>query len=119
MMLTRVTKNSLKISSWGFRYLVRNGYGDRGASCDCDGAGWRYRRHSQDLDIAEQAEEVRRVKRFEAGMVVNPITITPDRTLADALALMDHHKISGIPVVSKRTRKHRWNTDKSRRSLRG
>ena len=57
----------------------------------------------KNLDIAEQAEEVRRVKRFEAGMVVNPITITPDRTLADALALMDHHKISGIPVVSKRT----------------
>ena len=57
----------------------------------------------KNLDIAEQAEEVRRVKRFEAGMVVNPITITPDRTLADALALMDHHKISGIPVVSERT----------------
>ncbi len=57
----------------------------------------------KNLEIAEQAEEVRRVKRFEAGMVVNPITITPDRTLADALALMDHHKISGIPVVSERT----------------
>ena len=57
----------------------------------------------KNFDIAEQAEEVRRVKRFEAGMVVNPITITPDRTLADALALMDHHKISGIPVVSERT----------------
>ncbi len=55
----------------------------------------------KNLEIAEQAEEVRRVKRFEAGMVVNPITITPDQTLADALALMEHHKISGIPVVSK------------------
>lgn len=57
----------------------------------------------KNLEIAEQAEEVRRVKRFEAGMVVNPITITPDQTLADALALMDHNHISGIPVVSKRT----------------
>ena len=56
----------------------------------------------KNLDIAQQAEEVRRVKRFEAGMVVNPITITPERTLADALALMERHKISGIPVVSKR-----------------
>ncbi|MDP6388929.1 MAG: IMP dehydrogenase [Alphaproteobacteria bacterium] len=56
----------------------------------------------KNLDIEQQAEEVRRVKRFEAGMVVNPITITPERTLADALALMDRHKISGIPVVSKR-----------------
>src|SRR3546814_8554080 len=35
-------------------------------------------------------------------MVVNPITITPERTLADALALMDRHRISGIPVVSRR-----------------
>ncbi len=55
----------------------------------------------KNMDIDEQAEEVRRVKRFEAGMVVNPITITPERPLADALALMSHHKISGIPVVSK------------------
>ncbi|PPR62022.1 MAG: Inosine-5'-monophosphate dehydrogenase, partial [Alphaproteobacteria bacterium MarineAlpha4_Bin2] len=57
----------------------------------------------KNLGIGEQAEEVRRVKRFEAGMVVNPITITPDKTLADALALMQRHAISGIPVVSKRT----------------
>jgi IMP dehydrogenase len=56
----------------------------------------------KNLEIAEQADEVRRVKRFEAGMVVNPITITPEKTLADALALMDHHNISGIPVVSRR-----------------
>ncbi len=46
-----------------------------------------------------QAEEVRRVKRYESGMVVNPITIFPDDTLADALALMERHNISGIPVV--------------------
>jgi len=53
----------------------------------------------RNLTNEEQAEEVRRVKRFESGMVVNPITITPDATLADLRALMDRHRISGIPVV--------------------
>lgn len=53
----------------------------------------------RNLSIAEQAEEVRRVKRFESGMVVNPITITPEAKLADALALMARERISGIPVV--------------------
>jgi IMP dehydrogenase len=48
-----------------------------------------------------QAEEVRRVKRYESGMVVNPITITPEATLADALAIMAREKISGIPVTEK------------------
>lgn len=46
-----------------------------------------------------QAEEVRQVKKFESGMVVNPVTITPEKTLADAYALMDLHRISGIPVI--------------------
>lgn len=53
----------------------------------------------KNLDIAAQAEEVRKVKRFEAGMVVNPITILPSQPLSDALELMDRHRISGIPVV--------------------
>lgn len=53
----------------------------------------------RNLDPEAQAEEVRRVKRYESGMVVNPITIYPDDTLADALALMERHGISGIPVV--------------------
>ncbi len=53
----------------------------------------------RNLTPAEQAEEVRRVKRFESGMVVNPITITPDAMLADALAIMARERISGIPVV--------------------
>jgi IMP dehydrogenase len=48
-----------------------------------------------------QAEEVRKVKRFESGMVVDPITIHPDATLADALGLMRRHSISGIPVVER------------------
>ncbi|MCI0735561.1 MAG: IMP dehydrogenase, partial [Beijerinckiaceae bacterium] len=55
----------------------------------------------RNLDPAEQAEEVRKVKRYESGMVVNPITIFPDETLADALALMRRHGISGIPVVER------------------
>jgi IMP dehydrogenase len=55
----------------------------------------------RNLDVAEQAEEVRRVKRYESGMVVNPITIFPDQTLGEALALMKRHGISGIPVVER------------------
>ena len=51
------------------------------------------------LDIERQAEEVRKVKKFESGMVVNPVTMAPDMTLADALRLMADHHISGIPVV--------------------
>jgi IMP dehydrogenase len=47
----------------------------------------------------EQAEEVRKVKRFESGMVLNPVTINHDALLLDALQLMRHHNISGIPVV--------------------
>jgi IMP dehydrogenase len=55
----------------------------------------------RNLDPELQAEEVRKVKRFESGMVVNPITIFPDETLADALALMGRHSISGVPVVER------------------
>ena len=47
----------------------------------------------------EQADQIRRVKRFESGMVVNPITITPNATLGDALDLMANYRISGIPVT--------------------
>src|SRR5215469_584516 len=55
----------------------------------------------RNMPIAEQADEVRKVKKFEAGMVVNPVTINPDATLADALRLMADHRISGIPVVER------------------
>jgi IMP dehydrogenase len=55
----------------------------------------------KNLDIAKQAEEVRRVKKFESGIVVNPLTIYPEQTLADALGLMDAHQISGFPVVER------------------
>jgi len=53
----------------------------------------------RNMDIERQADEVRRVKRFESGMVVNPITIEPTASLADALNLMASYRISGIPVV--------------------
>ena len=61
----------------------------------------------KNLGIEEQAEQVRRVKRFESGMVVNPVTIGPDATLADALSLMERHHISGVPVVENRQRQGR------------
>jgi IMP dehydrogenase len=53
----------------------------------------------RNMDPAEQAAQVRMVKKFESGMVVNPLTIQPDATLADALALMKDNRISGVPVV--------------------
>ena len=59
----------------------------------------------KNMDIEKQAAEVKAVKKFEAGMVVNPVTIFPDETLADALELMSHHKISGIPVVRRKSGK--------------
>src|SRR4051795_12888950 len=55
----------------------------------------------RNLEPEEQAEQVRRVKRFESGMVVNPVTIGPNAKLVEALALMKHHGISGIPVVER------------------
>ncbi|MEO0057752.1 MAG: dehydrogenase [Pseudomonadota bacterium] len=53
----------------------------------------------RNLDIDAQCAAVRAVKRYESGMVVNPITIGPDATLGEAQALMQLHRISGIPVV--------------------
>ena len=55
----------------------------------------------RNLTVDEQATAVRQVKRFESGMVVNPITMTPDQTLAEALELMAAHGISGIAIVEK------------------
>ena len=57
----------------------------------------------KNLTIEEQSTQVRQVKRFESGMVVNPLTIFPDDTLADARALMALHRISGFPVVERDT----------------
>jgi IMP dehydrogenase len=55
----------------------------------------------RNLTVEEQSAAVRQVKRFESGMVVNPITMTPDQTLAEALELMKINRISGIPIVEK------------------
>ncbi|MDP9128107.1 MAG: IMP dehydrogenase [Pseudomonadota bacterium] len=55
----------------------------------------------RNMSLTDQAEEVRKVKRYESGMVVNPITIPPDAPLASALRLMADYRISGIPVVEK------------------
>ncbi|MGH6932108.1 MAG: IMP dehydrogenase [Dongiaceae bacterium] len=59
----------------------------------------------KNLNAERQADEVRRVKKFESGMVINPVTIHPEQTLADALKLMADHQISGIPVVEQGSRK--------------
>lgn len=53
----------------------------------------------RNLDVAAQAREVSRVKRFESGVVYAPITLTPDQTLADAKVLMERYQITGFPVV--------------------
>ena len=53
----------------------------------------------RNFDPEEQADQVAQVKKFESGMVVNPVTINPSAPLADALEIMARHQISGIPVV--------------------
>ncbi|WP_121064842.1 IMP dehydrogenase [Chachezhania antarctica] len=58
----------------------------------------------RNLDIEAQAQEVRRVKRFESGIVYNPITLHPDQTLADAQALRERYKVTGFPVVDDHNR---------------
>ncbi len=55
----------------------------------------------RNMSDEEQAAMVRQVKKYESGMVVNPVTMYPDDTLADAMDLMGRHKISGIPVVER------------------
>src|SRR5580658_3174831 len=53
----------------------------------------------RNMTIEKQAEEVDRVKRSESGMIVDPITIAPDKKISDALALMERYRISGVPVT--------------------
>ena len=53
----------------------------------------------RNLDIEEQARQVRRGKRFESGIVYNPVTLTPEQTLADAKALQERYRVTGFPVV--------------------
>ncbi|MCA2010163.1 IMP dehydrogenase [Pararhodobacter sp. CCB-MM2] len=56
----------------------------------------------RNLDLEKQADEVRRVKRFESGIVYNPITLTPNATLADAQALAERYNVTGFPVVDEK-----------------
>jgi IMP dehydrogenase len=65
------------------------------AMAQCGGMGCIHK----NLNVKDQADEVRKVKKFESGIVINPLTITPDQTLTDALQLMKNNGISGIPVV--------------------
>ncbi|MGE0628220.1 MAG: IMP dehydrogenase [Hyphomicrobiaceae bacterium] len=58
----------------------------------------------RNLKPAEQAAQVEQVKKFVSGMVIDPVTIEPDKSLADALTLMHRHRISGIPVVEPKSR---------------
>ncbi len=53
----------------------------------------------KNLDVETQAREVRRVKRFESGIVYNPVTLTPNQTLSDAKALIERYRFTGFPVV--------------------
>ena len=56
----------------------------------------------RNLGLEEQAKEVRRVKRFVSGIVYNPITLTPDQTLADAKALQARYNVTGFPWSTRR-----------------
>ncbi len=58
----------------------------------------------RNLDAQAQADEVRAVKRFESGIVYDPVTLTPDQTLADAKALQARYHVTGFPVVDERGR---------------
>ena len=59
----------------------------------------------RNLSVDQQIAEVKKVKKFESGMVINPVTISPDQTLKEALNLMEIHNISGIPVTDLKTKK--------------
>ena len=58
----------------------------------------------KNMTISEQAEQVRKVKRYESGMILDPITLRPERTLEEAIRIMKEFKIGGIPVVDEKDR---------------
>ncbi|WP_298745185.1 IMP dehydrogenase [uncultured Brevundimonas sp.] len=79
----------------------------------------------RNLSVEEQADQVRQVKRYESGMVVNPVTVTPDTTLGEVRAIVARKKITGFPVVDPRSgklvgmltnRDMRFDTDPNRRA---
>lgn len=53
----------------------------------------------KNMDIESQVMQVRKVKKSESGIIIDPVSVTPDQTLSDAQAIMDNYKISGVPVV--------------------
>src|ERR1700734_2422073 len=55
----------------------------------------------RNMSIERQAEEVDRVKRSESGMIVDPVTVDPEQKISDALNVMKHYRISGVPVTKK------------------
>lgn len=58
----------------------------------------------KNLSIERQTEEVRRVKKYESGVIREPVTVTPDRTISEVIAIMRAHNISGVPVVTEHSR---------------
>ena len=81
---TRLTRNiSLNIPL----VSAADGHGNRGAPRDRHRAGRRHRHHSQEHDAPRQAAEVAKVKRFESGVVKDPITVSPDMKVRDVLEL--------------------------------
>lgn len=76
----------------------------------------------KNMSIADQADQVRAVKRSEAGMIIDPVTLRPEATVADALDLMKQHSIGGIPVTDRKgklvgiltNRDLRFETDRTR-----
>ena len=54
----------------------------------------------RNLSVEQQAAEVETVKKYESGMITDPITVNPDQKIGEALALMERYRISGLPVVS-------------------
>ena len=61
----------------------------------------------KNMSIEDQAEQVRSVKRSESGMIVDPVTLSSDAIVGDALSLMERFKIGGIPVVDEALLSHR------------
>ncbi|MBH31629.1 MAG: IMP dehydrogenase [Candidatus Marinimicrobia bacterium] len=55
----------------------------------------------KNMSIDRQVKEITRVKRAESGIILDPVTVTPDKTIKDAIAVMKHHEISGLPVLDK------------------
>ncbi len=101
-MRTRVTKEiSLNIPLLSSAMDTVTEYDMAIAMAQAGGMGVIHR----NLDIGEQADQVMRVKRFEQGIVYDPVTLYPDQTIADARDLQEKHRITGFPVVDRETGK--------------